>query len=456
MNIEQLRARLAQIEDEHRSIHIDAGANALDETQQSRWDELDTEAEGLRSEIQKAEESEARAKRVEESRAKWGSVQVGVKPGSPFVGLEDVRSESDMRARAVTALSETRYAGIHVSDEARSAAIDKIERIDGAAQYALVHAAPEYASAFRSYITSGGQAVFTQAEAEAVRASLSLTSANGGYAVPTFLDPTLIKTGAVTKNPIRAISSVKTGTTPVWNGVTVGNVTTAWKGEGSAFTDGSPTLGPVSVTAHDLTAYVTGSYEIFQDSSLFNDLPDLIGEAVDMAEGVAFISGSGSGAPYGVITAVSGTAGSLVTATTRGTFNATSGVDTLALFNALPARYEDSSTWVANKATFLTIQQQTVGTAGVLLAEMLQKSELLGSPIVKASSVTATTTSGNILAVLGDFRQYIVYDRIGINVEVIQNVVDGDGLPVGKRGVVAYKRVGANVADVNAFRLLKA
>ena len=30
------------------------------------------------------------------------------------------------------------------------------------------------------------------------------------------------------------------------------------------------------------------------------------------------------------------------------------------------------------------------------------------------------------------------------------------GLPVGKRGLVAYKRVGSNVADVNAFRFLKA
>jgi len=32
----------------------------------------------------------------------------------------------------------------------------------------------------------------------------------------------------------------------------------------------------------------------------------------------------------------------------------------------------------------------------------------------------------------------------------------GDGLPVGKRGLVAYKRVGGDVSDVDAFRLLKA
>ena len=69
--------------------------------------------------------------------------------------------------------------------------------------------------------------------------------------------------------------------------------------------------------------------------------------------------------------------------------------------------------------------------------------------------MVSATTSGNILAVLGDFKQYIVYDRLGVNVEFIQNVVDGDGLPVGKRGLVAYKRVGGNVSDLDAFRLLK-
>ena len=84
---------------------------------------------------------------------------------------------------------------------------------------------------------------------------------------------------------------------------------------------------------------------------------------------------------------------------------------------------------VVNKRTFVTIQQQTIGTAGTLLFDLVNKNELLGSPIAKASSITSTTTSGNILAVLGDFSQFIVYDRIGVSLEFVQNVVDGDGNP---------------------------
>ena len=76
--------------------------------------------------------------------------------------------------------------------------------------------------------------------------------------------------------------------------------------------------------------------------------------------------------------------------------------------------------------------------------------------MVRASDMPSATTSGNILAVLGDFSRFVIYDRLGMNVEFIQNVVDGNGLPVGKRGLVAYKRVGSNTADINAFRFLKA
>ena len=376
----------------------------------------------------------------------------------PFENLESIRwsSEADVKARAATAIEGVQYAGFAISDENREDVTRMIERVPGVAAHALIHGDPAYMRAFQAWLTSGGMPVLAQDEVLAVRAALSLTSANGGYTLPTLLDPTLIKTGALTKNPIRRIARVVSGTLNVWNGVTAANVTTAWKSEGSAFTDGTPTVGAVSVTAAALTAYVTASYEIFQDSSLQGQLPGLIGEAIDQAEGVAFVSGSGSGAPKGIITAVSGTAGSLVTATTRGSFTSASIVDTLAVLNAIPVRYEDSATWVMNKATYRTVEQQMVGTGYVKVVEMADRNQLLGSPVVRSSSVTSTTTSGNILAVFGDFSQFIVYDRIGVSLEFIPNVVDGSGIPTGQRGLVAFKRVGSDVSDVNAFRLLKA
>ena len=462
VNIDVMRARLEEIEtDELRAIDTEAGEAALNEDQQTRWDTLKSEADEIRGNIAKAEAAARSAAERAEQRARWGSVQVAPTRSNLF-DLDEVRSLTGdaLTDRARAAFDPDKVRGAEgVAELLEGYVHGEHADAESLARYVLVHGSAEYRSAFKSWLRSaakGNAPVLSQAEAEAVRASMSLTSTNGGYALPTLLDPTLIKTGTLTKNPIRNIARVVSGTQDKWNGVTVGNVTTAWKAEASAFTDGSPTTGAVQIDAAMLTAYVTGSYEIFQDSNLLQQLPGLIGEAIDMAEGAAFVSGSGSDAPKGVITAVSGTAGSLVTCTTRGTFNSTSGVDTLALFNALPSRYEDSATWVMNKVTYLSVAQQTFGTAGGKIIDMTNQNQILASPVVRASTVTSTTTSGNILAVLGDFSQFIVYDRLGVNVEMIPNVTNSSGVPTGQRGLVAYKRVGSDVSDVNAFRLLKA
>lgn len=461
-NIDVLRARAEEIEAELRSIDSEASDRSLNEEEQVRWDDLDAELKQVRQDIVDTEAEMARAERVAESRAKWGSLQVGVSRQNPFDDIEAVKRMSDddpaLIDRALSAVEKTEYRRLSymVSDDARENATRMIERVPGVARMAMATGSPEYMAAFRNWVKSLGAPVYSAEEAAAVRASMSLTSANGGYALPFLLDPTLIHTGTATKNPIRQIARVESGTSDKWNGVTVSNVTTAWKAEGSAFTDGSPTTGGVTVDAAMLTAYVTGSFEIFQDSNLLAQLPGLIGESIDYAESAAFISGSGSNAPKGVITAVSGTAGSLVTVTTRGSFTSASIADTIALVNALAVRYEDTSTWVLNKAIYRTIEQQMVGTGAVKAIEMTNGRELFDLPVVRSSTMVSATTSGNILAVLGDFSQYIVYDRLGVNVEFIANVVDGSGIPTGQRGLVAYKRVGGDISDVDAFRLLKA
>ena len=470
MTLEELRAALAAAVEGLRSIHTEAaGQAALTDDQQTRWNEFEAEETRLTEAIKAAEERAAQEARVAERRARWGSTQVAPTRTDPF-DLADMRhaSAGDMVNRARAAFETPQRGADPAAVQELLRKIDRLAESDdddegsqGAelARYALVHGSAAYRSAFRSWFAAGKRGlspVLTAEEAVAVRASMSLTSANGGYALPTLLDPTLIKTGTATSNPLRQISTVKQGTQDKWNGVTAGAVTTYWKAEGSAFTDGSPTTGGVQVDAAMLTAYVTGSYEIFQDSNLLADLPDLIGEAIDYAEGTAFISGSGSDAPKGIVTAISATAGSTVTATTRGAFTSASYVDTKALWAALPVRFENSSTWVMNKVTWRSISEQMIGTTGIPLIEMTDKNTLLDLPVLRSSDMASATTSGNVLAVLGDFSRFIIYDRLGVNIEFIQNVVDGSGLPTGQRGLVAYKRVGSNVADVNAFRFLKA
>lgn len=371
--------------------------------------------------------------------------------------VNEPRMTEDIVARAVTALSDYRMRG--VSDDAIQEAVRKVETVPGAAQYALIHHSPAYRAAFNEYMNTGGKPMYSPEQADAIRASMALGSTTGGAALPTLLDPTLIHTGTATKNPLRSISRVESGTQNVWHGVSVGNVVTYWKGEGSAFTDGSPTFAAPTVTAALLSAYVIASYEIFEDSGLQSQIPGLISEAMGYKEGTAFISGSGSTAPKGIVTAISATVASTVTATTRGAFTSASPADVYAVLNALPSRYEDSATWVANKATFNIIRQMSNAANGSLFwtnfnDDALGRQPLLGSPIVQSSDMATTTTTGTVLAILGDFRQFLIYDRIGTTVEFVQNVVDTSGLPTGQRGILAHKRVGSDITDVNAFRFL--
>lgn len=426
------------------------------------WDEKKAEHDKL---VERSEKLEAvRSAALHEANREKGAPNVIVRT-DPFEAVEMVRANFDATGRArmgsqdIIDRAHSAFEGARVKSDELDRLMERIESVPGAAEHALVHGSPAYRSAFQAWMNAQGSPVFSPEEAEAVRASMSLTGAAGGYMLPTLLDPTLIHTGAATKNPIRRIARVVEGTQNVWHGVSVGGVTTYWKGEGSAFTDGTPTFSNPSVTAGFLSAYVTGSFEIFEDSSSQAQLPGLIAEACDYAEGTAFISGSGTNAPKGIVTAISATAGSTVTATTRGSFTTASGVDIFNLLNATPSRYEDSSTWVANKATFNTVKQMPAGSGATSSIwpnyEAALGNPLLGSPTAQASDMPSTTVSGTVLIVLGDFSQYVVYDRIGTTVEFIANVVDGSGLPTGQRGLVAHKRVGGDVTDVNAFRFLK-
>lgn len=450
--VEALRAEI---------VELDA-IEAPTEEQAARFDAALSEFDSAKAEydaaVERAAKVEAvRAATVDSTKRESGfSAPAVIVKRDAFDSVERVaymprEEQIDRALRAVEQVSTRRTPAEHQEELTR-----KIEDIPGVAQHVLLTGSDAYRSAFDEYLRTQGRPNYTPEEAAAVRASLSLTAGNGGYTLPFLLDPTLIHTGTATKNPIRRIARVVQGTQNVWHGVSVGNVTTYWVAENTAMTDGSPTFAQPTVTASKLTAYVTGSYEVFEDSSLQAQLPGLIAESMDYAEGTTFITGSGSGAPKGIVTALSGTAGVTVTATTRGQFNTSSAVDVFAILNALPSRYEDSATWVANKATFNTIKQMSTASNGSYFWSDFNAaigSPLLGSPIVQASDMATAQTSGTKLIVLGDFSQYLIYDRLGVSVEFVQNVVDGSGLPTGTRGLIAHKRVGADVTDQNAFRI---
>jgi len=341
-----------------------------------------------------------------------------------------------------------------MSDTAREVVARHIDNDEDGrfASHVLSHGSPEYTAAFFRYLKTG----------EAMRAALSTTSANGGYLIPFMLDPTIILTNTGSKNPFRQISRVETITTNVWHGVSSAGVTAEWTSEASEFTDASPTFLQPTVTPIKADAYVQASFEVTQDSNIANQIGMLFADAKDRLEATAFATGTGSTQPLGIVTKLQTVTASRVSANTNAAFGA---VDVYGLVNSLPARYQDNCSWLAHWSVFNLVRQFASG-AGPSSAFWVDlgpgiPSQLLGRPTYISSSMqaaplsTATASSDDIL-VLGDFSQgFLIVDRVGMEVVYNPLVLGANRRPTGEVGWAAFWRVGSDVPNADAFRLLR-
>lgn len=457
--LETLRSEISELDatEEPTEEQADRFTAALVE-----WDDKKAEHDRL---VERAEKVEAvrEASVVTESNREEGTPkapEVKRTATDPFENLDAVRAgfvrDDDVRSRALAGID----AADDIDDEYREQATKLVQHSNGAARLALLTGSPEYRSAFEKVLESpeSYQAFLDDGERQALRAALSTTDANGGYAIPFLLDPTIILTNAGTTNPIRAAATIKTGTSNKWDGITSAGVTAEWKAEGSEAADGSPTTGQPEIEAHLADAYVFGSYEVFQDTNLASELPALIADAKDRLESTAFAVGDGSGKPKGVVTAVTAVTASRVSPSTAGTFTTASIADVYAVINAVPARHRSLASWLANFVTYNTIRRMSESAAGSAFWANLGANtpeELLGRPVLESSEVVSAATTGSNILLAGDFKKYYIYDRIGMSLEYIPQVFGSNGRPTAQRGWFATWRVGGDVVDANAFRVLK-
>ena len=387
------------------------------------------------------------------------------KSENPFENLDAVErglvSGADILSRFENALEQDKTAG---DDSFREAAYRKVYKNDQspeqAARYALMVGSPAYRSAFEKILKypTSYQSLLSGEEADAVRTAMSTTSGNGGYAIPFLLDPTIILTNSGAVNPFRDLATVVSGVSNKWQGLTSAGVTAEWKSEGAAAADASPAFTQPAITAYQADAYVFGSYEVLEDTNLGTQLPLLIADAKNRLEADAFAIGSGSGAPKGVVTAVAASASLKVAPQTGGTFTSASVKDPFSLFAAVPPRHRAQASWVGNYTTYNLIRQMSPSGQGSQFWAPAYDNipeKLLGRPIYEASQMSASYTTGQSVLLVGDFSQYVIFDRIGMQLDYIPNVFDqATGRPSAQRGWLATWRVGGDATNINGFRVL--
>lgn len=472
MNLEELRRRLAATREGLRHL---AGLDELDDTQAREFDWLDAEERWLSTEetelVRRQERRDEVRQRIEAGHAGFERPEDGI--GTRSVNVNAGRSNEDpfdtsdvrigtpvgeLRGRARRAIERVE----HLTDEQRQRATEILERAEARdgrlSRHLLVTGRPAYRSAFQKVLAGESYALTAEEQraVQEVRAS-SLTDAAGGFAVPFTLDPTLITTDDGSVNPFRTIGRVVQITTDTWNGVSTAGITASYDAEATEVSDDAPTLAQPSIPVHKAQAFVPYSIEIGQDWPGFqNDMRMLLSEAKDDLEASKFAVGSGTNEPTGIVTALDGTA-SEVAPTTAETFAV---ADLYKLEEALGPKYRARASWVANRAIYNDVRQfDTSGGTDlwVRLAAGLPP-ELIGYPAFEASAMDSgfdpAVTADNFLAILGDFRNFVIVDRIGMSVELVPHLFGANNRPTGQRGIYAYWRNGSDSVNDAGFSML--
>jgi HK97 family phage major capsid protein len=475
--------RLAEIDERLTAIRaelLELANGDLDDTQAARFDELETEYAELETAREPLARRAATIERVRTTAATAARGGRGLEPGgggglpelltrtAPFEDLDQVRANtlgvSDLRSRALAAVEQ---APTELDDAGRERATRLIERGDKhgrIARHMLLTGSPAYQRAFEAVLEGVHPWQLDEEEQRALRfadehqrAINEASGPAGAFLVPFHLDPTIILSNAGSTNPFRQISRVETITTNEWHGVSSAGVTAQWRAaENTQVPDGSPTFAQPTVRIHSADAYLQASFEATGDTNIASQVGMLLNDARDNLEADAFAVGTGSGRPFGAVTAVAAVPGSVVNG--GATYDV---ADVYALKDAVPARWRSRASWVANESILSLTRQFATGTgpSHAFWADlgMATPPLLLGRPVHEASAMDGTLNSAvaNSILICGDFQQYLIVDRVGMTVAYEPLVKGANGRPTGEVGWYAFWRVGANVLVPNAFRVLQ-
>ncbi len=352
------------------------------------------------------------------------AIEAGTPPRSDT--YPELGPHSGVRDQARRSLDSLRS----VPDDGRERLTRMFERVEAApdggreldllSRWLLATSAPAYARATAKLFRDpeNGHREFTSDELAAyqqtklVQRAMSLGDPTGGFLVPMHLDPTITVTNAGSVDPMRRVARIETIATDVWNGVTSAGVTASWDAEASEVSDDSPTLAGPAVPTFMARAFVAASIEVSMDANIGRQVAPLLADAKVQLEAASFVKGTGAGQPTGVVAGLP--AGSKV---------ATAAPDTLAVsdvtkpFTALPPRWQGNASAMGNLGTLTAIAAfETAG--GALRYPEVGNDRLLRKPLFEHSALDspgATATAGNDSVLLvGDFRQYLIVDRIGL------------------------------------------
>lgn len=311
------------------------------------------------------------------------------------------------------------------------------------------------------YVTSKGELTKPIVQSNGKATLVEGTDSAGGFLVPTIFNNQLIQDGlessVVRSNGAFVVPmSSDTLTYPYVNETTrastvYGGIVGYWQAEGSTYLESEPVFGQIRLTAHKFIGYTKVSEELLADSavSLEPFLRRSFAEAWAHFEDIAFLRGTGSGQPLGILNAPA-----LVSVTRQDTDEVLL-QDLINIWARAKVGSRSKGVWVANHEVLtqllrLNAANTTTNAYGAQLVFIdnvkgAPQMSIFGRPLILSEKMTALGTAMD----LGffDFSRYIIGDRQGLT-------IDMSGAPYWTTGHVAFKfteRVDGQPMDVSAL-----
>lgn len=466
-SVNDLVARQDEIRAEIKAIDAEHTGELLQGEHLDRWNELNEE---LDENVKTVAQIEARQDRIAQLAKESGNTEAEPKhtargrrvvshvPDDP-TRLEEYRtlatSMSDLEQAytdGAMKVLETRFRpavpGVSKED-AQTQVGQLLETIDhqrgddggsrSIARRVIATSSREYTAEFGRYLATKGAVVGP----EMLRAA-SLTTTAGGFAVPVILDPTVILTSAGAVTPIRQISRVEQVVGNTWEGISSTGITAAFSAEATEASDNAPVLAQPTANVEKAQAFVPMSIEVAEDwTRIQAEMAKMLVDAKNRLESSKFLTGAGhaSNVPEGLQTGATAT----VSTATTAVFAV---ADLYTLENALSPRFKENASIVANRGIFNKVRQfDTAGGASLWVQlQEGQPERLIGYPKYEWSDMSTAATSGTWIMTIGDFSNFVIVDRIGMNVEFIQHLFGtANNFPTGQRGLYCYWRTTSKV-----------
>jgi HK97 family phage major capsid protein len=315
---------------------------------------------------------------------------------------------------------------------------------DALARHLVETGSPEIRAAFRKVLT---RAPLNMDDTRALSVGIG---AKGGFAVPFTLDPTVIATSSPVQNPLRRLATNVTTAGDVWKGLSSSGVTSGYQGEATETEDEAPAFEQPTIATQKADAWIPFSYEIGEDwgDGLEVSIAELVQEAMDRAESIKFLNGTGTNEPLGLLTALSE---SVETVTKEAFVQA----DIEALEASLPTGFLETAQWLGHREILKKVRALSSGGATHLWAKVPgQDAEMMDLPVSPYGSMDSTLAINKRILLLGDFSKFIIADRIGMRF-VLGEGYGNNHLPNGSKGMYVLWRNGTALVTKEAFRALK-